>query len=94
MIKEFSKFAVCVAAGFILHQTNPLFERIEERGTPVAYPRLGRAVVGALLIRFGDAVYWRFGRSQPEANGDAAVVLVAVGLGVAIGYAVDDWIEQ
>ncbi len=89
-----SKYLLAIAAGLIAHQTNPIFEDLEDAalvGAP--WYRMARYGVGYLaalptLLLMFPARLRRVVAEKYLSNG------VLFGFGVAVGYVLDKWIRE
>ena len=83
---------IAVSAGIAAHQTNAIFEQIEQH-TPAAWPRMSRYGFGYLCcVLIAGLVAPRDSRRVVMDAMLAGGVLF--GFGVAVGYLVDYWTEQ
>ncbi len=83
------RFAACVTIGILGHLSHYPIKRLEAGANRRAWYRLIRYVVGLVMVRFGLII----SIDDPKVRKDAVAafdgVAIAVGGGVALGYAWD-----
>ena len=84
-MKTLAKFIACVTLGAVGHLTHYPIKRLEAGANRTAWYRLARYVIGYLLLRTGVIIT----RGDMAAVRDLDGVAIAVGGGVALGYALD-----
>lgn len=83
------KLLVAIAAGFLAHQTDHIFNQLERGGTPEGWSLMGRYGIGYLVA---TAVTGYIAEEQNSRRDVGLLMLaggVCVGLGVALGRLVD-----
>ena len=88
-MKTLAKFIACVTLGAVGHLTHYPIKRLEAGANRTAWYRLARYVIGLVMIRFGLIVSIDDPKTRKEAVAAFDGVAIAVGGGVALGYALD-----